>query len=117
MSFDPQVGHPRRRSILAVLSLSLLIVVVDNTILNTALPSISRDLGASTTDLQWIVDAYTLVFAALLITAGFLGDRYGRRAPLMFGLSVFAAGSAAAALSDSTGALIGFRAVMGVGAA
>lgn len=67
---DENSGHPRRRPILAVLCVSLLIVVIDNTILNTALPTLARVLSASTTDLQWITDAYSLVFAALLIVAG-----------------------------------------------
>lgn len=110
-------GHPHRHRILAVLSLSLLIVVIDNTILNTALPTLSRDLGAGTGQLQWIVDAYTLAFAALVILAGALGDRYGRRRSLMLGLGLFAAGSTAAAVSGSPGELIIFRALMGVGAA
>ena len=79
-------AHPRRRPILAVLCLSLLIVVIDNTILNTALPTLAESLRASTTDLQWITDAYTLVFGALLIVAGSLGDRYGRRGALLLGL-------------------------------
>ena len=94
-------GHPRRRQILVVLCLSLLVVVIDNTILNTALPTLARVLHASTADLQWITDAYTLVFAALLIVAGALGDRYGRRGALILGLAVFAAGSTAAALSTA----------------
>jgi EmrB/QacA subfamily drug resistance transporter len=110
-------GHPRRRAILAVMCLSLLIVVIDNTILNTALPTLARVLHASTTDLQWITDAYTLTFAALLIMAGALGDRFGRRRALIAGLVVFAAGSAWAALSGDSAALIAARAVMGVGAA
>jgi EmrB/QacA subfamily drug resistance transporter len=113
---EPQ-GHPRRRPILAVLCLSLLIVVIDNTILNTALPTLARDLDASTTDLQWITDAYTLTFAALLIVAGALGDRYGRRKALLFGLGIFAAGSAAAAVSTGADMLIAARALMGVGGA
>ncbi|UQX88648.1 MFS transporter [Jatrophihabitans telluris] len=116
-TIDPTVGHPRRRAILGVLCLSLLIVVIDNTILNTALPTLARALQASTTDLQWITDAYTLTFAALLIAAGALGDRYGRRRALQFGLAVFALGSAAAALSGGASSLIAARAVMGVGAA
>jgi EmrB/QacA subfamily drug resistance transporter len=114
---DPAEGHPRRRQILGVLCLSLLIVVIDNTILNTALPTLARSLHATTTDLQWITDAYTLAFAALLIVAGALGDRFGRRGALLTGLVVFGAGSAAAGLSSSSGELIAFRAVMGVGAA
>src|ERR1700727_3694823 len=74
-------GHPRRRQILLVLCLSLLVVVIDNTILNTALPTLARVLHAGTSSLQWIADAYTLCFAALLIPAGALGDRYRRRTP------------------------------------
>jgi len=112
-----QAGHPRRRAILAVMCLSLLIVVIDNTILNTALPTLARVLHASTTDLQWITDAYTLTFAALLIMAGALGDRFGRRNALLAGLVVFAAGSAWAAVSGDSATLIAARAVMGVGAA
>jgi EmrB/QacA subfamily drug resistance transporter len=110
-------GHPRRRRILAVLCLALLIVVIDNTILNTALPTLARSLHASTTDLQWITDAYTLTFAALLVFAGALGDRYGRRGALLAGLTIFGLGSAAAGVSGSAAELIAFRAVMGVGGA
>src|SRR4051794_4210238 len=110
-------GHPRRWTVLAVLCLSLLIVVVDNTILNTALPTVARGLHADTGALQWIVDAYTLTFAALLVIGGALGDRFGRRGALLVGLVVFGAGSALAANATSTGTLIGFRGLMGVGAA
>jgi EmrB/QacA subfamily drug resistance transporter len=109
-------GHPRRRQILLVLCLSLLVVVIDNTILNTALPTLARLLHAGTSSLQWITDAYTLCFAALLIPAGALGDRYGRRISLIGGLTVFALGSAAAAFATSTGPLIAARVVMGLGA-
>ena len=111
------MGHPRRRQILGVLCLSLLIVVIDNTILNTALPTLARQLHATTTDLQWIIDAYTLTFAALLVFAGGLGDRFGRRGALLTGLAIFGLGSTAAGLSHSAGELIAFRAAMGVGAA
>ncbi len=110
-------GHPRRRQILLVLCLSLLVVVIDNTILNTALPTLARVLHAGTSSLQWITDAYTLCFAALLIPAGALGDRYGRRLSLLGGLAVFAVGSTAAAFSSGTGMLIAARVVMGLGAA
>src|SRR6204780_4322063 len=96
-------GHPRRRQILLVLCLSLLVVVIDNTILNTALPTLARVLPAGTSSLQWITDAYTLCFAALLIPAGALGDRYGRRRSLLAGLTVFAAGSLAAPMTSSAG--------------
>ena len=110
-------GHPRRRLILLVLCLSLLVVVIDNTILNTALPTLARVLHAGTSSLQWITVAYTLCFAALLIPAGAIGDRYGRRRSLLGGLTVFALGSTAAAFASGTGMLIGARAVMGLGAA
>ena len=110
-------GHPRRRQILLVLCLSLLVVVIDNTILNTALPTLARVLHAGTSSLQWIADAYTLCFAALLVPAGALGDRYGRRLSLIGGLAVFALGSAAAAFASGAGMLIGARVVMGLGAA
>jgi EmrB/QacA subfamily drug resistance transporter len=110
-------GHPRRRLILLVLCLSLLVVVIDNTILNTALPTLARVLHAGISSLQWITVAYTLCFAALLIPAGALGDRYGRRRSLVGGLTVFALGSTAAAFASGTGMLIGARVVMGLGAA
>ncbi|HXY43365.1 MAG TPA: MFS transporter [Acidimicrobiales bacterium] len=110
-------GHPRRKQILLVLCLSLLVVVIDNTVLNTALPTLARVLHASTSSLQWIMDAYTLCFAALLIPAGALGDRYGRRRSLLAGLAVFAVGSLAASLTSSAGLLICTRVVMGLGAA
>jgi EmrB/QacA subfamily drug resistance transporter len=110
-------GHPRRKQILLVLCLSLLVVVIDNTVLNTALPTLARVLHAGTSSLQWITDAYTLCFAALLIPAGALGDRYGRRRSLIAGLAVFALGSLGASLTSSAGVLIGTRVVMGLGAA
>ena len=110
-------GHPRRRQILLVLCLSLLVVVIDNTILNTALPTLARVLHAGTSSLQWITDAYTLCFAALLIPAGALGDQFGRKRSLVGGLIVFALGSVAAAFAPGTGMLIGARVVMGLGAA
>jgi EmrB/QacA subfamily drug resistance transporter len=108
---------PSRWSVLAVLCLSLLAVVIDGTIVNTALPTLARDLDASTSDLQWIVDAYTLSFAGLLLVAGAAGDRYGRHRALSVGLVVFGAASGLAALSGSAGELIAARALMGVGAA
>ena len=107
----------RRWWILAVLCLSVLLAVVDNTIVNVALPTMSRTLSASTQDLQWIVDAYTLVFAGLLIVGGNLGDRLGRRRVLQAGLALFALTSVAAALSRTTAELIASRAAMGVAAA
>lgn len=114
---DHLTGHPRRWTALAVLSLTLVAVTLDTSVLNTALPSLARNLGASTSDLQWIVDAYTLVFATALILAGALGARLGARRAVVGGLVVFGAGSVAAALSDTPGQLIAWRAVMGLGAA
>src|SRR4051812_44464579 len=111
------VAYRRRWWALAVLCLSLVLVVVDNTILNVALPTIARDLGAQTSGLQWVVDSYVLVFAGLLLTAGSLGDRFGRKRALQFGLLVFALGSIGSALAPSIGAVTAFRALMGVGGA
>jgi MFS transporter, DHA2 family, multidrug resistance protein len=107
----------RRWWMLAVLCLSVLLVVVDNTIVNVALPTMSRTLSASTQGLQWIVDAYTLVFAGLLVVGGNLGDRLGRRRVLQAGLVLFAVTSVASALARTTGELIAGRAAMGVAAA
>ena len=86
---DAATIQRRRWSILGVLCLSLLVIVVDNTIVNVALPTLSRELGATTSQLQWIVDAYTLVFAGLLLAAGSLGDRFGRKGALQLGLVLF----------------------------
>ncbi|HBJ73633.1 MAG TPA: MFS transporter, partial [Actinobacteria bacterium] len=110
-------GHPRRWAILAVLVVSLLVVVLDNTILNIALPTIQNDLNASQGELVWAIDSYILTFAALLFTMGVLGDKYGRKLVLASGLLVFGAASAVCAFSSSGGMLIGWRAVMGVGGA
>lgn len=115
-AFGPE-GHPRRWAILAVLVVSLLIVVLDNTILNIALPTIQRDLQASQSELVWAVDSYVLVFAALLFTWGVLGDRIGRKKVLIIGLTIFALASLIAAFSVNAGMLIGMRAVMGIGGA
>jgi EmrB/QacA subfamily drug resistance transporter len=108
---------PRRWWAFAAVSLALLVIGVDNTILNVALPTIERDLGASSAALQWIVDSYILVFAGLLLTMGTLGDRFGRRRALTAGLVLFGASSVAAALSTSAGMLIAARASMGIGGA
>jgi len=113
----PGTRHSTRWWILAVLCLSLFMVVVDNTIVNVALPTLSEELSATTANLQWIVDAYTLVFSALLLAFGYFGDRTGRRRALQLGLVVFALTSGLAALSQNTEQLIGARALMGVGAA
>jgi EmrB/QacA subfamily drug resistance transporter len=100
-----------------VLVVALLVTSVDHTIINVALPSMIADLGASAADLQWVVAAYTVVFAGLLLTAGSLGDRFGRRHALAAGLLTFTAGSVLSALAGSTTMLIAGRGVMGVGGA
>src|SRR5262252_3775366 len=106
----------RRWWMLGVTCLSVVVVALDLTILNIALPSISAELHASTRDLQWIVDAYSLAFAAVVLPAGLAGDRFGRRRLLLAGLAVFLAASVWCALSASAGELIAARAVMGLGA-
>jgi EmrB/QacA subfamily drug resistance transporter len=108
---------PRRWWILAALSVALLVIGVDNTILNVAIPTIERELAASTGEMQWIVDSYMLVFAGLLLTMGSLGDRFGRRRALFAGLVLFGASSALAAASTSAEMLIAARASMGIGGA
>jgi EmrB/QacA subfamily drug resistance transporter len=107
----------RKGLILLALCLAALIINIDVTIVNVALPSLVRELGASTTSLQWVVDAYTLVFAALILAAGSLSDRVGRKGILLVGLGVFAAGSLVGSLCNTPGELIAARAVMGLGAA
>jgi EmrB/QacA subfamily drug resistance transporter len=106
-----------RAAALGVLCVSVLIANLDNTILNVALPTLARDLKAGSSDLQWIVDSYMIVYAGLLLTAGSLADRIGRKRTYLAGLALFAAGSAAAAFSGSVGLLIAARAGMGIGGA
>jgi EmrB/QacA subfamily drug resistance transporter len=107
----------RRWATLGVLCLSLLLIVVDASIVNVALPTLVRRLHASTASLQWVTDAYTLAMAGLLLSLGSLGDRIGRHRTLSGGLVVFGVGSALAALSGSAGELVASRVVMGIGAA
>ena len=114
---DESYDHSKRWWTLVVLCLSLVIVVVGNTVLNVAIPTLVRDLHASNSALQWVVDAYGLVFAGLLLTAGAIGDRFGRKGTLTAGLLIFGGASTAAAFSDSAGQLTALRAVMGIGAA
>lgn len=102
---------------LAVLSLSLIIIGLDNTILNVAIPTIQSDLDATASELQWMVDSYVVVFAGLLLTMGALGDRFGRKLTLQAGLVIFGLSSVLAAYSATSGQLIAARAVMGVGGA
>jgi len=106
-----------RPLVLAVLCLCAFAVNVDTTLVNVALPTLVQELGAGTRELQWIVDAYTLTFAALVLGCGALSDRYGRREALLVGLVIYGIGNGLAALTDSAEALIATRAVMGVGAA
>jgi EmrB/QacA subfamily drug resistance transporter len=110
-------GARRRWLGLGVLCVSLLVIVIDNTIVNVALPTLVRDLDADVSELQWVVDAYTLVFAGLLLLAGALGDRFGRRRTLLGGLVVFGVASGCAAYAGGVDGLIVARAVMGAGAA
>jgi EmrB/QacA subfamily drug resistance transporter len=107
----------RRKAVLRVMCLALMMVVAAVASLNVALPGIARDTGATQTQLQWIVDAYALAFAALLLPAGAIGDRLGRRPVLLTGLGVYGLASAAAMVVDTPSQLIGLRVVMGVGAA
>jgi EmrB/QacA subfamily drug resistance transporter len=100
-----------------VLVLSLVVVMTANTSLNVAIPSIVRETGASATELQWIVDAYALVFAGMLLTAGAMGDRFGRKGALLWGLAIFGTMSLLATLADDPAALIAIRGVQGLGAA
>jgi DHA2 family multidrug resistance protein-like MFS transporter len=119
---QPSVGrgaatYRRRWLILAVLCLSVLLVAIDNTIVNVALPTLNRRLGATTSQLQWVVDTYSVCFAGLLLVCGHIGDRFGRKRVLQIGLILFALASFAAARSGSVGQLVGARAAMGVAVA
>ena len=113
----PRARHARPRAALVVLCAAALIINVDNTILNVALPTLVRKLHATSSELQWVVDSYALVFAGLLLVGGSLADRLGRKRFFLIGLTIFAAGSIGAALSSSVDMLIAWRAVMGAGAA
>ncbi|MET7663836.1 MFS transporter [Streptomyces sp. NPDC005373] len=110
-------GDPHRWLILGVICLAQLTVLLDNTVLNVAIPSLTRELDASTSDIQWMINAYSLVQSGLLLTAGSSADRYGRKKMLAAGLVLFGAGSLVAGLAQSTGQLIAARAGMGVGGA
>ena len=111
------ITQSRRIWTLVIVSLGLFMTVLDNLVVNVALPSIHRDLGASIQTLEWTVNAYVLAYAVLLLTGAALGDRLGRKRMFMVGIAVFTFGSAAAALSPTIGFLIGARALQGVGAA
>src|SRR6478672_9374770 len=119
---DPDIVYRRRWITLLVLCISLIVITLDNTILNVALPTLAHrtvegGLGASESQLQWIVDAYVIVFAGLLLTAGSLGDRFGRYRALAGGLAIFGIGSALSAFAGSANMLIAARSLMGVGGA
>ncbi len=116
MTID-SVQYARRWKTLGVLSLSLVIIGLDNTILNVALPTLQDEFHASPSKLQWMVDSYLLVFAGLLLVFGTLGDRFGRKLALQAGISIFGLASLGALLADSANQVIGVRAAMGIGAA
>ncbi|MCM2420263.1 MFS transporter [Streptomyces sp. RKAG293] len=109
--------HPQRWLILGVICLAQLTVLLDNTVLNVAIPSLGTELGATTSDIQWMINAYALVQSGLLLTAGSAADRYGRKRMLLVGLALFGAGSCSAAFAHSAGQLIAARAGMGIGGA
>jgi EmrB/QacA subfamily drug resistance transporter len=113
----PTSIEPRRWSVLAVMSVGTLMVFLDDTVVNTALPQMSVDLDASTSALQWVIDAYVLVLAGMLLLCGSIGDRYGRKRMMTSGLVVFGLAAAGAALADNTAQLIAMRALQGLGAA
>jgi EmrB/QacA subfamily drug resistance transporter len=107
----------RKWWVLVAMVFGLFMPMLDNLVVNVALPTIQRELGAGVSGLQWIIDAYTLTFASFMLTGGALGDLYGRKRFFMSGLALFTLGSLACGLSASTGQLIGFRALQGLGAA
>ncbi|MEV0171706.1 MFS transporter [Streptomyces sp. NPDC050803] len=111
----PELSHRRRMLVLAICCMSLLIVSLDNTVLNVALPSMQQELHASTAGLQWTIDAYTLVLASLLMLAGSTADRIGRKRVFMAGLIIFTIGSALCSMAPSLDALIVFRMIQAVG--
>ncbi|MCC7078285.1 MAG: MFS transporter [Acidimicrobiia bacterium] len=117
MQMSPEKIHHRRWVILGVLCLSLVLVVINNSVLNVAIPTMVRSLRAPFSQMQWIVDAYALVFGGLLLTAGTLGDRYGRKPALQIGLVVIGVFSGLSAFATEPGQLVATRALMGVGAA
>src|SRR3954454_9615529 len=114
-TIDPQV-HARRWKTLAVLSLSLVVIGLDTTILNIALPTLQEQFDASPSTLQWMVDAYLLVFSGLLLLFGTLGDRFGRKRALQSGVAIFGLASLVAGLAGSAAGVIAVRAAMGIGA-
>src|SRR5215207_1827287 len=112
VAVEPEIEpaiYQRRWAILAVLCTSLMIVIIGNTSLNVALPTLARELDATTSDLQWMVDAYSLVFAGMLLTAGALGDRFGRKGALQLGLVLFGIGALVSTFAGGAGQIIAGR--------
>ena len=117
-ALEPEPISPgRRTAVLVTMLLALVLVVAGVSMMAVAVPSLTAALGASPSDQQWIVDGYTVALAALLLPAGAIGDRFGRRRALITGIAIFGAASAASAMSDSASALIAWRVLTGVGAA
>ena len=112
-------GDNAREKVIVLLTMcfALAMAMLDNTVVNVALPTLNRELGASVSDLQWIVDGYVLALASLLLTGGILGDRYGRKRMFLTGLTIFTLASLGCGMSQSSSQLIGFRVLQGVGAA
>ena len=118
VALEPEPISPgRRRAVLITMLLALVLVVAGVSMMAVAVPSLTAALGASPSDVQWIVDGYTVALAALLLPAGAFGDRFGRRRALVLGIAIFGLASAASALSHSAGELIDWRVATGVGAA
>src|SRR6476646_628481 len=115
--FPVALSSGRRRVVLLTLCLAAFTINLDTTIVNVTLPTLVRELNASTRQLQWIVDSYNLLFAALVLAAGSVSDRFGRKGALLTGLGIFAAGSVLGSLASSPGQLIAIRGVIGLGAA
>src|SRR3989442_7276170 len=111
-------GEDRREKVIVLLTMcfALFMAMLDNTVVNVALPTLQRDLGAGVSGLQWVVDGYSLAFASLLLSGGIIGDRYGRKRIFLAGLATFTVASLASGLSQSTGQLIAFRGLQGIGA-
>src|ERR1700719_3800733 len=117
---SPEVASSRgpipQNLVLGICCMSVLLIAMDVTIVNVALPAIQRDLQAQLSGLQWILDAYTLVVASLLMLSGSMSDRFGRRRVFQIGLTIFTAGSVLCSLAPTIGALVLFRAMQGLGA-
>jgi len=111
------MAYKRRWWTLLVIALSVLVVVLDSTIVNVALPTLQRELGATFSDLQWMINIYIMIFAALMLTTGALGDKIGRKKMLQAGILAFGVSSLFASMADTAGELILWRAIMGIGGA